>query len=72
MIKIGFFNSMSSELVIEVSTSFTSPLMRAMMSPFRSSEKKPKGSDTTFLYTKIRMSLTTPVRRGIMMADEPK
>ena len=63
---------MSNELVTEVSTSFTSPLMRAMMSPFLSSEKNPKGSSTTFLYTISLMSRTTPVRSGIMMAEEPK
>ena len=41
--------SMSSELVTDVSTSVTSPLMRAMMSPFRSSEKKASGRRSTLL-----------------------
>ena len=43
------YASSASELVTEVSTSLTSPLIRAIMSPFRSSEKNPKGSSTTFL-----------------------
>ena len=35
--------SISMEAVMEFSTSFTSPLIRAMMSPLRSCEKKPIG-----------------------------
>ena len=42
---MGFLNSMSRLDIIELSISCTSPLMRAMMSPLRSSEKKPSGSD---------------------------
>ena len=42
---MGFFMSISSEPVTEFSISFTSPLMRAMMSPLRSSEKNESGSD---------------------------
>jgi len=42
-IRIGFLINISNELVIEFSTSPTSPLIRAMMSPLRSSEKKPNG-----------------------------
>ena len=45
IMSIGFLKSMSSELIIELSISCTSPLMRAMMSPLRSSEKKPSGND---------------------------
>ncbi len=71
-IKIGFLMSMSSELVMEFSTSPTSPLMRAMISPFRSSEKKRNGRRITLLYTMMRISRTTPVRKGIMTADEAK
>ena len=72
MMRIGFLISISIELVIEVSISVTSPLIRAMMSPFFSSEKKASGRLTTFLYTFTRISLTTPVRSGIIMAAEPK
>ena len=42
------------------------------ISPFRSSLKKLSGSFSTFSYTSIRISLTKPVCRGIMMADEAK
>ena len=35
--------SIESEAMMEFSTSDTSPVMRAMMSPFRSSVKKPMG-----------------------------
>ena len=37
----GFLKSMSSEDMMLVSISCTSPLMRAMMSPLRSSLKNP-------------------------------
>ena len=43
IISIGFFSSISSELIIEFSTSLTSPLILATMSPLRSLEKKPRG-----------------------------
>ena len=45
IIMMGFLNSMSSEVMIEFSTSVTSPLMRAITSPLRSLEKKAMGSD---------------------------
>ena len=45
---MGFLNSISNDAMMLFSTSCTSPLMRAMMSPFRSSLKKPKGSDVIF------------------------
>ena len=45
MMSIGFLNSMSSDDMMEFSTSATSPLILAIMSPFRSSEKNPNGSD---------------------------
>lgn len=48
MIRMGFLKSMSSEAMIEESISCTSPLMRAMMSPLRSSLKKPSESDVIF------------------------
>ena len=63
---------MSSTLIIEVSTSFTSPLILAMISPFLSWEKNPRGRDMILLYSWRRMSLTTPVLMGIMTADDPK
>ena len=46
---IGFLISMSSELVMEESTSFTSVETLARMSPFRSSEKKERGRESIFL-----------------------
>ena len=69
---MGFLNNISSDDMILVSISFTSPLIRAMMSPFRSSEKNPNGSANIFLYSWIRISRTTPVRIGIIMAEEKK
>ena len=38
----------ATRAIIEFSTSCTSPLMRAMMSPLRSSEKNPSESDVIF------------------------
>ena len=69
---MGFRMSMSMELVSEFSTTVTSALMRAMMSPFRSSEKKLSGSRSTLLYTCMRMSRTMPVRSGTITAEEAK
>ena len=43
----GFLKSMSSEAIIELSTSCTSPLIRAMTSPLRSLVKNPIGRLTT-------------------------
>ena len=43
--RTGFLNSMSRDDIMEFSTSATSPLILAMMSPFLSSEKKPSGRD---------------------------
>ena len=63
---------MSRVLIIEVSTSLMSPLMRAMMSPLRSWEKNPRGSARILSYSSLLMSLTTPVRIGIITAEEPK
>ena len=45
IMRMGFLKSMSSELIMEFSISCTSPLILAMMSPLRSSEKKPIGRD---------------------------
>ena len=41
--RMGSLMSMAMEAVMEFSTSDTSPVMRAMMSPLRSSVKKPMG-----------------------------
>ena len=46
--------------------------MRAMRSPLRSSEKKPSESDVILQYIWLRMSRTTPVRMGMMAADDKK
>ena len=43
--------------MIEVSTSATSPLILAIMSPLRSSEKKPMGRARILLYRRLRISL---------------
>ena len=43
-----------------------------MMSPLRSSEKNPNGSDVILRYSWLRMSLTTPVRIGMIVAEERK
>ena len=69
---IGLRISMSMELVSEFSTTVTSALIRAMMSPFRSSEKKLSGRRSTLLYTWMRISRTIPVRSGTMTAEEAK
>ena len=45
-IRMGFFISISMVLEMEFSTSCTSPLMRAMMSPLRSWLKKPSGRES--------------------------
>ena len=42
-IMMGFLNIMSSDAMMELSTSVTSPLIRAITSPLRSFEKKPMG-----------------------------
>ena len=72
MMRMGFLNSMSRLDMMLDSTSCTSPLMRAMMSPLRSSLKNPNGSDVIFWYSWLRMSRTTPVRMGMMVADDRK
>ena len=72
IIRIGLFINISKELVMEFSTSPTSPLIRAMISPFLSSEKKDIGRRITLAYTIIRISRTTPVRNGIITAEEAK
>ena len=69
---MGFLMSISRELDRAVSRPLTSELMREMMSPLRSSEKKLKGRLITLLYTCMRMSRTTPVRKGMSVAAEPK
>ena len=48
MMRMGFLKSMSSDDMMLLSISPTSPVMRAMMSPLRSSEKNPRGSDVIF------------------------
>ena len=49
MMRMGFLKSMSRLDMMEFSISCTSPLMRAMMSPLRSSEKKPSDCEVIFL-----------------------
>ena len=70
--RIGFLISISSEPVTLFSISVTSPLMRAMISPLRSSEKKERGNEMILWYTEIRMSRTIPVRIGTITAAEAK
>ena len=72
IIIIGLFINISNELVMEFSTSPTSPLIRAIISPFLSSEKNDIGRRITLAYTIIRISRTTPVRNGIITAEEAK
>ena len=72
MIRMGFFISISKVLVTEFSTSCTSPLILARMSPFLSWLKKPSGSTMILLYICVRRSLTIPVRIGTMIAAAPK
>ena len=69
---MGFLIIISKEPVMEFSISFTSPLMRAMMSPFLSSEKNESGREVILWYTRERMSRTMPVRSGTMMPTEAK
>ena len=72
MTNIGFLNSMSMDAMIDPSISCTSPLIRAMMSPLRSSEKKLSGKLVILWYNWLRMSRTIPVRMGMMLADPKK
>ena len=46
--RIGFLNNKSSDDITEESTSCTSPLIRAIISPLRSSLKKLSESDVIF------------------------
>ena len=46
--RTGFLKSISMEDMMEPSISCTSPLMRAMMSPFLSSLKNPSERDVIF------------------------
>ena len=48
---MGFLNIMSSDCIMEFSISATSPLMRAITSPFRADVKKEIGSVTILLNT---------------------
>ena len=68
---VGEIESSIDDMML-LSTSCTSPLIRAMMSPLRSSEKKPNGSAVILRYSWLRMSRTTPVRMGMMVADDRK
>ena len=72
MIRMGFLNNISRLAMMDVSISCTSPLIRAMMSPLRSSLKKPQGSEVIFWYSWLRISRTTPVLMGMMVADDKK
>ena len=71
-IRMGFLISISSDPATEVSTSCTSPLILAIMSPFLSSEKNPRGRARILSYIFILRFLTIPVLIGIITADEPK
>lgn len=60
--RIGFLNNKSSDDITEESTSCTSPLIRAIISPLRSSLKKLSESDVIFdiadcVYHKLRLFL---------------
>jgi hypothetical protein len=48
IIMIGFFRNISKDDMIEFSTSVTSPVIREIISPFRSSEKKGSASLNIF------------------------
>ena len=48
MIRMGFLKIISRLAMIEFSISCTSPLIRAMMSPLRSSEKNPSDCEVIF------------------------
>ena len=56
--------------MIEFSTSCTSPLIRATMSPLRSLEKKLSGSESILSNSVTRISLTMPVRIGTRQAED--
>ena len=72
MMRMGFLMNISRTPVTEFSISWTSPLILAMMSPFLSWEKYPMGRERILLYIFILISLTTPVRMGIITAAAPK
>ena len=71
-IRMGFLMSISSTARMEASTSFTSPLILATMSPRRSWVKKPSGRERILSYICILRSRTMPVWMGTIMAEEPK
>ena len=72
MMAMGCWMRVEMAEVTEFSTIWMSVLMRTMMSPLRSAEKKLRGSRITLLYMSMRMSRTTPVLSGIMMLAAPQ
>ena len=64
-----FLKVISSELITEFSTSVTSLDIREMISPFFSSEKKPRGKFRTLSKMVLRKSLNTEVRMVIILSD---
>ena len=50
----------------ELCTSFTSPAILEMVSPFLFSEKKANGKSRVFLYMAFRMSFKTPFLRKVI------
>ena len=72
MMAMGCWMSVEMAEVTEFSTIWMSVLIRTMMSPFLSAEKKLRGSRITLLYISMRMSRTTPVLSGIMMLAAPQ
>ena len=62
----GSFTMISSIINDAHCTSFTSAVIRVMMSPFRLSEKKETGKLSTFLYISLRISLRMPLRKTVI------
>ena len=59
---MGFLNIMSSEVMMEFSTSATSPVMRDMMSPLRCSLKNPTLRLMTLSNSSLRILCSVRVR----------
>ena len=72
MMAMGCWMRVEMADVTEFSTICMSVLMRTMMSPLRSAEKKLSGRRITLLYMSMRMSRTTPVLSGIIMFAAPQ
>ena len=72
MMAMGCWMRVEMAEVTELSTICMSVLMRTMMSPFLSAEKKLRGRRMILLYMSMRMSRTTPVESGSMMLAAPQ